>query len=360
MEKEENVKSGMTSEAKKMISTFYEVQQSLEYIDDIEIGNIAIIYNNKMVEIIQLFKKNNVPLADSELRITIECYLKTLYDEAVDKLTELTKVLKKIDEINKKIYSNNIYILQRINLMMSKKVLDGLTGEKNRLLREYKEREDKIFRFDIEKDLPRIFVEERFFFDRMEEVVNRFNDGEERFINNCNIDLRNLGMKIQLPCKDQKPEKMLTLDNLNDDIPEIMYEKINSVKEKYKDFKCIETALESYLTVLFSISTIEMQRGNYEESKRLSDQIEAFDDEKDLEKSLGEFIVLSIDDKEVDEKKLWSHLRKELIAQKKEDMIDRLKEDIKNGKYEYVLELVNRELEKEVPIKAKTKGNQTQ
>ena len=355
MSREEEAKDEMLYPFKDWIGTLNEIQSRLEYWDDIKIPNIAITYNNKIVEILQLYRKHNVSLADSELRIVIICYLAAITSEAIESLQELSEILKKIDTINKSIYGTSSFLLQRLNMLMSQKLMAQLGERKNQLIEEYEKRDKELFDFDIERDICKVYVEQSEFFTKMERVVNRFNEGEERFINNCNIDLRNLGIKAQLPCKDQKDEKMITLDNINDNIAEIMTEKLENMKTKYCYYPYIKTALETYLIVLFSALTIEMQSGNYEEAKRLSELIESFDDEKDLEKGLGEYIEIALDDEDTDEKKIWNRIHRELIVLHKEDMFERLQEDLKNGKYQYALDLVNKELEKGTTTMKKAK-----
>ena len=337
-------KSENSMHIKSLINTLNEAKEELEYIDDIKIENIAITYNNKMVEISQLYKNRNVAIDDSELKLVIMYYLEKKLKEAFDCIAELTDVLKNISSLNKKIYGNSGYLIQKAREFSSRKEMELLKSKEEKIVNKYNEIDKEIFQFDIGKEILKIYETEKDFFDRVEKIVNRYNDGEHRFINNCNIDLKDLGYNVQIPCENQTKEKVITLFNIDDDISDIMFQKIEKIREKYKDYQAIETTLESHLIIIYSKATLELQDGEYEKYQNTIKDIIEFDDEKDLEKCVGEYLELSIDDPEENEKEDWNIIKDELNKLHKEDIIDTIEKDTKNRKYSYILEIVNEEL----------------
>ena len=76
MEEEKSVVEQTKEEFQELIKTINNIKKAAYEIDEIELSNIAITCNNKLVEIMQLFKKKNVKLEHSELGLVILFYLK--------------------------------------------------------------------------------------------------------------------------------------------------------------------------------------------------------------------------------------------------------------------------------------------
>lgn len=102
-------------------------------ITEIDIPNIGITYNNKLVEIIQTFKSHGVPLDDNLLTIVITNYLIRKVNNASLILISYSQTFRQQKQIG---------FLKRNTLEQRKRLADR-----------YKAIDDEIFNFSLEKNI---------------------------------------------------------------------------------------------------------------------------------------------------------------------------------------------------------------
>ncbi len=149
-----------------------------------DLGNIGIVLNNKMVEIYQIYARNNVSYAPSALKNVIFFYLTDLTLDAINKLQEYVDVFAvNIDKIN-----------------AQEETLEIL-AQANEKLQEYREFSDKIFAFDINRDIVHAVEKD---IEHSQEIgreggYDRYLENPAELINNYNQELESLGMTTRVP-----------------------------------------------------------------------------------------------------------------------------------------------------------------
>lgn len=342
MEKEKEAIKEITDKAKQlidMVNDIYEGYKAIGYTFD----NIAITYNNKMVEIIQMYRKHNVSIDDSELMLVIQYHLQHIVNDALDYLIKLVSIIKEQSEITLKENS----LLYRIkNKSKNIKIKEKLKKEEIELTSRYLSLVKKVFDFDIGKEINKIYEERKDFFEKMEGLISPFITNNQVFINNCNIDLRDLGYQERIPYDNQQDKKYPTIFNREDDITEIAYQKISASRMLYSNYPGIKTAVETHLVILYSKATLIAS--NQEEFEKILNEIKKFDIKNDIEVPIGEFLALSVDDDEENEKEVWRITKEELINLEREDLIPKLEKAMHDNKYQYIVEEVDQELDQKV------------
>ena len=149
----------------------------------LNLPNIGIQYNNKIVELIHFFENNNMDFYDSELFYPISTYLITLINKG---MSCLEFCINYIEEEKSKI----TYFPKR----------NKIFRVCNSRIKEYKEIDDKVFSFDIEKDIinaVKCNISLSYLINRLMKTENSYEENLE-LINNCNDELEKLGLDTKI------------------------------------------------------------------------------------------------------------------------------------------------------------------
>ncbi|HIT22456.1 MAG TPA: hypothetical protein IAB56_05800 [Candidatus Scybalousia intestinigallinarum] len=166
----------------KVSNTKEEINRNTNGEDDIE--NIGIIFNNKMIEIYQIYARNNVSYVQSGLKSVILSYLTDIVLDATNKLQEYTDIYNvDIDKINTKEEAPKIIAQARTKLQ------------------EYKKLTDKVFEFDINRDIVDAVEKD---IERWQEIGREggydvYLENPTEVIEHYNQELESLGMTTRIP-----------------------------------------------------------------------------------------------------------------------------------------------------------------
>lgn len=149
---------------------------------NLNIPNLGITLNNKIVEIIHIYQKHNFKLSESFMINLIIRYLLEVVKEAMDDLNTYMQGVCNALETN------------------DKKKLIELLNKKNDIENNIKYRDDFIFSFDLDRDMYLVADEEKTY----DGEINK-NDAYNR----CNKELIELGFKtIEEQISENKEEKI--------------------------------------------------------------------------------------------------------------------------------------------------------
>jgi hypothetical protein len=351
MEKDEKIIKDIIEEVKPLFGTIGEIVYKIKQLDGTDIVNISTNFNNKIIEIASEFKKNNVSFSDSELRIFVVHYLKEQLELGIDYLSNLSNALSKYYILSAEL-SEQKGLPRLLKEKKTKQELERLRKEKEDYIQKYKEVETKIFRFDLGKNIKEVYENEKDFIERFERVYNPSKPEEKRVINNINVDLKRLGYKERIEdIGEQFDERKPLLYDINVDTTEIILGKIKELKEKYKDYPFTATAIETHLMILFSKSMFALQDGEYDLYIQIAKDVENYNDEENLRTCYGEYLTLCIDDEEEDENIVLAGINEELIKLNKQDIINQISDDLKENRYQYVVDDIDQRLENDIMTK---------
>ncbi len=203
-------------------------------------SNIDIIENNRLVELRHEFEKKGINPDESELFFTISNAFSIIITTATvkfDYYIHITKLLLDM-EINSSFFS----------LLFNKKLMEKreeLKKKKRKIHELYENDANYIFKFDVGKNINELLDKTKNFSQQniilpkyMEDIVNPLNPSEERFIHNCNIDLKKLGYDVKIPSQtnDSSDNKKETLFKYDRNFAEKLYRLINCVELALNDF----------------------------------------------------------------------------------------------------------------------------
>lgn len=156
-----------------------------------DVPNVGITFNNKIVEIINIYKRGNKEIVTSKL-------FSLLYNHLYSETEKANKVVSKIlDFIRSNLHNPNI-----------NEEIDDILKNIRDMLKRYKEIDDYIFKFDIKNNLMDAYQTQ---LDRNKEIEEDggFSDfilHKSDFINQYNNDLKDLGYDIVIPNQDVKKQ----------------------------------------------------------------------------------------------------------------------------------------------------------
>lgn len=150
----------------------------------VNIGNIGITFNNKIIELLQVYSKNNVTFYNSKLKNVILFYLEDIMFEA---LNELQNYINLFDVKVKKIGTS--------------KQAQDLSSKSKPMLSKYAELRQKLFDFSIDKDIIKAILKYIEF-----NKENALSGGFDYYSNNptniildYNKELKELGINVEIP-----------------------------------------------------------------------------------------------------------------------------------------------------------------
>ena len=218
------------------------------------LSNVYIIVNNRLVELKHEFKRSGINPEESELFFAIENSFHTLEMSAM--ADEMLYIVSAKSLLSLEIGRN---IFDQFALLFNKKTI-----QKREMLRDAKRisyslhegTADFIFKFDIEKDLNTLFKKVEIYDiigeimpKSIEFVVNPNKKEEERFIHNCNVDLKKLGYDVRIPSNNNMNlnEKMETLFQYDKSLVWEIFERLNHFKIKLRNCPLLKSViLESF------------------------------------------------------------------------------------------------------------------
>ncbi len=237
-----------------------------------KLGNIAITYNNKMVDIFQLYRSKEVLLSESCLKFIVVNYLVGIVGEATDCIDEYMRVADKITKLLTKIRQKFV-LLRKHEFFKNKELLLSLSNEIVKLLEKYARLDNLVFNFDLEKDILTVQESQRGIIAEIEHEMNPFPDEKDVFVRSCNDELSDLGIKQRMLCSaDQPKREKIPYNQLLD----IIYKAMGNTEERYEKYPLVAWTVLNRLSDNFEMlkkANAENDESLYE---RVSDQVTSF------------------------------------------------------------------------------------
>lgn len=183
---DEKEKEVIFSKAGQLMDNIGEIILEIEKNTDgkVVFGNIGITFNNKLIEIFQLYSKNNITFYNSKLKFVILFYLEEI----------VLKAMKDLED-----YLNMFDV--KIRKFGLKKQAQNIIEASKEKVQDYKDLRSKLFDFDISKDIIEA-VKQHIVFNEINGKSGGYDLYEDRgneVILEYNEELRALGFDIQIP-----------------------------------------------------------------------------------------------------------------------------------------------------------------
>ena len=339
---EEEVKNKMLAGINNLIPAMNETLEEITGIDEAigiikssisdkkfcnkKIDNIAITYNNKLVEIFQFYKKNNVSLDESCLKYLFLNYLVEILGKAIECTDRYSLYVQKIFEYVSRINKKNV-LFRKIYISKNKEFLEQLIDEVSEVLNEYCAYDNQIFKFDLAKDALKLYEDQQELFEKIESEVSK--DGQKDvFLQNCNKELKDLGIKTVFVKKEESIEDLPTYDELINR----MYNDINKVEDKYEKYPITSWIILSHISDNFELLKQASDNKNNRLYREISNRITSFD-YLNLSKYIVDMVGETLSFYGISRSEL-NMLRKELSKLGFKDKISEIEGNIMAGKYE--------------------------
>lgn len=269
-----------------------------------KVPNIGITLNNKMVEIIQILRKYKIPINKSRLYRLITEYLFTLVSKAINYLEEYAKLMLNISPKISSEEAKNIII-------QAKEILDN-----------YQRIDDKIFDFDIAKDIQEALENSIEFYTRNGEIGGYdLYKYDPTTIPSYNAELATIGINK-------------TLVNPNVDIKEIAFQQIEKIKMQFSTTPIIERALEdTIIDYLYKAKRKDMQA---------IQSIITFNASEELIDSIGRYLAYWAEANEFHNYNANEDVKKELASLGLNNAFAEIENNIKSNKYQQYIDWRNK------------------
>ncbi len=237
-----------------------------------KINNVAITYNNKMVDIFSLYRKKGVLLSDSCLKFIVVNHLVGIVGEAADCIDEYLKVAAKINLLLDKIKKKFI-LLRKHEFFKHKELLLSLSNEILRILEAYAKYDRMVFDFDLEKDILAVQESQRGVIAEIEAEMNPFPDEQDAYVRSCNDELDDLGIKKRMLCSAEQPKREKIPYN---QLLDILYKAMGNTEERYEKQPMVAWTVLNRLSDCFELLKQANEENNDALYGQVSDRITSF------------------------------------------------------------------------------------
>ena len=163
----------------------------------VKLGNIGITFNNKIIEILQIYSKNNITFYNSKLKNVIMFYLEDIMLEALKKLQSY------LDLFNVK-----------VKKFGTKNQAQSIIEQSKPILSKYTDLRQKLFDFSIDKDIIRAVLKHIEF-----NKESALDGGFDYYINNPESIIKDYNMELQaLGINAEIPQSILNYENSSSNI----------------------------------------------------------------------------------------------------------------------------------------------
>ena len=321
-------------DSRRLINEMYNLIDKLEKVShqNIDIPNVGITFNNKLVEIKQLYKRNNVKFNESELVLLINEYFIIKIRECIGIIMDYIKIINSIDQYAINLKKNKLLFKKNYR----KEILD-LFNKSNELLVIYKQKDNEMFNFKI-NDIPKITEEYPNLLDIVLEKAGP-NTDKDSIIDNINLDIKNLGYNERINNKETTTDnKHKNRINISFNVASISEQKLEEIKKKYGKYLNILEALETQIYDYIGDATVAYNIGDYEYYLQRIDDIKKIDINNNLVETLGKYLITI---KTYDKEGSITHL--ELLKEELDELnlsylFDTIKKEFDSNKYNYYIE----------------------
>lgn len=286
-----------------------------------ELPNVAITYNNKIVELIALYNEHNMSFYSAFLEAVILKHLTNLLAESCDSLNKIGDIIIK----------NN-------NVELSDEQFEEAGQDIGKLIEKYEALNKEIFDFDLEKDIISSIDEDVEYWNEQEKngEYNLYSTDGDQLITNYNNELQNLGINQRYT---KSIDNTLVVDSQKlKDIFLTQREKIsNYFKENNIDAPIIQSALESQLLDYFDEAS-SYYSNNEEMYKMCVDKMKNFDVMSEIKDSTSKYFAYWDDVNKFHNNDEWSRAKEELKKMGLLDLISQIQQDLDSDKYKKYVE----------------------
>ena len=286
-----------------------------------ELPNVAITYNNKIVELIALYNNHNMTFYSAFLEAVILRHLTNLLVESCNSLNEIGDIIVK----------NN-------NVELSDEQFKEAGQNIGKLIEKYEALNKEIFNFDLEKDIISSIDEDVEYWNEQGqngEYDLYSNDGDQ-LITNYNNELQDLGINQRYT---KSVDNTLVVDSqkLKDIFLTQREEISNYFKKNNINAPIIQSALESQLLDYFDEAS-SYYSNNEEMYKMCVDKMKNFDVMSEIKDSTSKYFAYWDDVNKFHNNDEWSKAKEELEKMGLSDIITQIQQDLDSDKYKDYVE----------------------
>ena len=303
---------------------------------DINIPNISITFNNKLVEIMNIFKNHDVDFDHSELRIIIYYELVDILYNSLELLKKYILSLEKIFNIKRKLTGKRNFINKILHSELYEEI-DKLVLFCEELISMYKDKDSELFNYTIEERVPAYVLNHPEAIDNILEDIN-YSLSKEQIIHNCNVDLKKLGCDEMIDNNDSyidysKQDKYVNSINLDFDIYDIVTEKIDLFNQQFQNYPFIKHSIDEFLLDYLERAIEFYKDCDWGSYLLIRNKVNNFNFEDCLEEVIGKRIGFCQYIQSIDMDLDHFDYRNELISLGYQDRLIKIEDEANNRKY---------------------------
>ncbi|MCM1053627.1 MAG: hypothetical protein NC483_06620 [Ruminococcus sp.] len=310
----------------------------------IALPNIGITYNNKLVNIIQIYKRKGLNANKSSLCLAIQRFL-------IDLLTEGIKYIESYVEV----------ISKRTNEPNFEQQANSIVEETQKFLKAYKRIDQKIFDFDISKDILQVLQKDiAFFKENGQKGGYDLYQSDNSVITNYNQELQTLGynpispsiLSENNPTKSETNESSPRQDTV--DIKKLVYQRIEQIKIEFKSTPVIAAALESQLIDYLDEAANFYSQGDMYNYESCYKHINQFNPNEEITQSVSKYIAYWAAANSFHNYNEFDKVKKELIALGLGNAIPEIEQNINSNKYQDYIDYRNKIIDEQTAATLQT------
>ncbi len=248
----------------------------------IELNNIAITYNNKLVELYNLYESKGMSFIDSDLIPVILSYFRALLDD-------VTYYLDMLD--------NEILSFRRLTItpkVFFKRFVQPHVALLDGILIEFANIDNEIANFSIEKEFKELLETEKDYIQAREEYANPDHKYQDAVLHNCRVEYALLGYSSEkgerYPLASAEKEMLYAFE-----VRDLVEEKKAQLKAKYKGFPyfiwALNNCLDEFNVMISEASNIGVLSEEEKTFEEIKIRIKNFDETTEIVDALGKIIV---------------------------------------------------------------------
>ena len=289
---------------------------------DYKLPNIATTYNNKLVDIVALYRRNNMSFYSSHLKWPIEGYLLSYVDEATSILNRFTTLVSEAS-----------------NTFPFSKKRAQIFDELQNLLKNYLDLDTKLYDFDISKDIVMAIdadIEHNKELEKKGEY-NPYSSSADEIIKSYNDELKSLGINqtynkpIATTNSQVINERIITSELIKKVYSSKQFEISEFFRSKNIDVPIISSALQSQVLNYADDAAKYFSENNIDQCKILIDRMDNFNIEKEMTEAIGKYICNLSDENEMHNINEWILAKAELEKIGFSNLIPQIEQYIKNN-----------------------------
>ncbi len=288
----------------------------------LELKNVAITYNNKVIELFHLYKNKQLDFVDSDVAPVILDYFRSLLEETIIHLAIIIAIINKIIDLDGLFLKRQLFRgKEKKELLNNFFLLESLIERINSI-------DDTIFDFSIERNFSELLEIEKDYLSKKESAFNPDKEYSNAVMHNIDVELGLLGYKnikgIKYPLL--TAEKIFVYEN---SVGFVISKRAKEFEIKYANYPYVLSALINHLSdYKYCIKDLFNDTSSVKVEQAFA-KLESFDEIEAIVDALGKYIRLYNLEWDLE------NIKNELIALGFESKVEELVQKIDLGYYNY-------------------------